>query len=213
MDTSRDTIGLTELRHLGARWHWFLSAQYEHNQELDLSYRDSALSGLARQMVQTNRNTLTFLGGLAYSLEKYSDTSSSDNVEAGLGAQYEFYKLYTPKMDISAAFLVHPSLTISGRVRTELDVKSRIEIIKDFFWSLSFYDSYDSKPPGDRDAEAGLRHHHGGWLDLRLVAAWTVQTPTLLTPWFGPSNLCGSSGRNRNGDVILALHYGGDDFC
>ena len=50
-------------------------------------------------------------------------------------------------MDVIIQFEVIPSLTESGRVRTELSTQSKIELIRDFYWTLSFYDSYDSKPP------------------------------------------------------------------
>ena len=40
---------------------------------------------------------------------------------------------------------VFPSLTESGRVRAEADIDSRFEIVKDLFFDVSVYGSYDSK--------------------------------------------------------------------
>ncbi len=48
-----------------------------------------------------------------------------------------------PKVSLA----VLPSLSDSGRVRVEFRSRLRREIVKDFFLSLSLYDSYDSDPP------------------------------------------------------------------
>lgn len=150
-DADRDTASLTGLRYLGNRWHVFSMLQYQHNLELGLSYRSSILSGIARRFVQSDRTILSGLVGAAYTRENYTDTPGTNGGEAGLGLRYQFFKLYSPKMDIDTQLIVSPSFNISGRVRTEFETKSRVELIKDFFWSLSFYHSYDSKPPGEFD--------------------------------------------------------------
>lgn len=150
-ETDRDTASLSALRHLGARWHAYSMFQYQHNLELSLSYRNSVLAGMARRVVQTDRTVFTALAGVAYSRENYTDTTSKNSAEAGLGLRYQFYKLYSPKVDISSQFILSPSLTVSARLRSEFETECKIELIKDFFWSLNFYDSYDSKPPGETD--------------------------------------------------------------
>ena len=53
--------------------------------------------------------------------------------------------------------MVFPSLTDSPRTRAELDVDFTHEIVKDFFWSLTLYSSYDSRPPQDaEDSDYGV---------------------------------------------------------
>ena len=42
---------------------------------------------------------------------------------------------------------MYPSLNVSGRFRTELDINLKREIVKDFTIGLTAYDSFDSKPP------------------------------------------------------------------
>ena len=75
------------------------------------------------------------------------DGDTTDNVEAFFGASYEFFTYDTPKTNISTSFIVYPSLSVSGRYRTELDVNLKREIVKDFTIGLTVYDSFDSKPP------------------------------------------------------------------
>jgi hypothetical protein len=163
-DTDRDTVDLSAMRHFGSRWNLFAMYQYQHNLELGLSYRNSLLQGVARRFVQTDRTALTGLLGVAFSREDYTNTDAAYSGEAGLGLRYQFYKLYSPKLDISTQLIVSPSLTVADRLRAEFETECKIELIKDFFWSLSLYDSYDSKPPGELDQ----KHDYGvttgiGW--------------------------------------------------
>jgi hypothetical protein len=50
-------------------------------------------------------------------------------------------------MNFDASLNVFPSLTESGRVRMEVAVSGRREIARDFYLSLSIFDSFDSKDP------------------------------------------------------------------
>jgi hypothetical protein len=50
-------------------------------------------------------------------------------------------------MDVSTTTLVFPSLTTLGRIRLQFNAKARFEILKDFYWSVSLFESYDSDPP------------------------------------------------------------------
>lgn len=163
-ETDRDTLGFYSMRYLGSRWSLLSLAQYQHNLELGLSYRGSILGGIAHRLIQTDRSVFSVLGGIAFTRENYTGAPATSNGEAGFGTRYEFYKLYSPKIDIFVQFIVSPSLTSGGRVRTEWQSESKIELIRDFFWSVSFFDSYDSKPPG----ETNQKHDYGvstgiGW--------------------------------------------------
>jgi hypothetical protein len=54
-------------------------------------------------------------------------------------------------------------LSDTGRVRGELDIKLKWEMIEDLFWELSFYDSYDSRPPIPMEigAEKPVKNDYG----------------------------------------------------
>ena len=134
-------------RHLGRRWYAFASSNFEHNLELELDRRRSGYGGLGRILIQTNRTSLKIGSGMIYSRENYTDEQGRNNLEGAVSTAAHFFKLYSPKIDLEAEFLVIPSLSDAGRIRTELNSGANIEIFKDFFWNVSFYDSYDSKPP------------------------------------------------------------------
>ena len=55
------------------------------------------------------------------------------------------------RISLTTQLRVFPSLTDSPRTRAELDVDYAHEIVKDFFWKLTLYSSYDSRPPQDAE--------------------------------------------------------------
>ena len=59
------------------------------------------------------------------------DARNAQQVEAFLGASYEFFTYDTPKTTLTTSLTVFPSLTESGRVRGNLDFALRRELIED----------------------------------------------------------------------------------
>ncbi len=73
-----------------------------------------------------------------------------ENAEGALGIDAQFFKLYSPKVDVTTRFLYFPNFSIWGRQRIEFDGTIRVEVLKDIFVNFSLYDSYDSNPPAVR---------------------------------------------------------------
>jgi len=156
-NAERDVIALAGYRKLSRKWYAYSQIKYEHNLELQLSQRDTLMGGPVYNIIRTNSVQFAVLGGCTYSREIYQDQESTNNAEAVFLANVQFFKLYSPKYDISTQFLLLPNITTWGRVRSELNTNLRIEIIKDFFVSFSFYDSFDSRPP----SEDATKHDYG----------------------------------------------------
>ena len=87
------------------------------------------------------------LGGAAFSNEKFTDTDFLKNVEMAGGVVFDTFRFNSPEIQITANALVLPSVTQTGRVRIQADAKLRLELFKDLFWQLSFFESFDSDPP------------------------------------------------------------------
>jgi Protein of unknown function, DUF481 len=143
----RTAASLGGARYFGNRWYWIGVSGYIHNAELDLEHRYSLLGGIGRRLRQTNRTLIGLFGGISYARELYTNEPNNNSAEAVIGSNIQFFKLYSPRVDIVFQVEVIPSLTEHGRVRSELSTQSKIELIRDFYWTLSFYESYDSKPP------------------------------------------------------------------
>lgn len=145
--TSRTELGISLNRFLGRRWQATILGQFQQNKELQLKFRSLTGGGLGRRVVQTNTTLLSLLGGVAYSREQFEDLSGNNEAVAVAAVQLQTFSFDFPKTDISTTFYILPSLTEGGRVRLELNSRFRREVLRDFYWSVSFFDSFDSDPP------------------------------------------------------------------
>jgi hypothetical protein len=156
-DIDRRVISLGGSVYFRKKWRLLAKGMWEHNLELQLDKRASLMVAPAYDILQTNRSSVLLFGGMATSHELYYNEPSRNNAEGAFGINAQIFKLYSPKMDISAGYMILPNFTTSGRVRMELDSKLRFEIFRDFFLSFNFYDSYDNKPP----SQTATRNDYG----------------------------------------------------
>ncbi len=156
-DVNRWVVTVAGNRYVGRKWLLFAQGKFEHNLELQLERRSSVLAGPGYKVARTNRSEILLAGGMSYTRERYFDQGGANNAEGVAGVRAQFFKLYTPKVDVSTGFFVLPNFTTSGRVRLEFDSKLRLEVFRDFFVTLSFYDSYDNRPP----SELATGHDYG----------------------------------------------------
>src|SRR5690606_23367358 len=84
--------------------------------------------------------------------ENYTASDPVNSVQAVLSTSFSMFRYDFPETDIGGTLSVLPSLTESGRVRSELDLRARYEFVKDLYFELKVYGSYDSEPPSE-DAE------------------------------------------------------------
>lgn len=147
---NRQTLSALIYRFFQNRWFAAVIGQGEKNQSQNLDYRGLFGGGLGRRLVQTNRSKLAVIGGAAFSRERYFDGSEAgSNGELIAAITAETYQFDSPELDISTSFIVLPNLTTPGRYRLQANGKARIEVVKNLYWSLTLYESYDSKPPSE----------------------------------------------------------------
>ena len=132
--------------------HWLTTglASAERNDELGLNHRTSLGGGGGRILRQTNQATVVLEGGLMVSRENVTgSTADEDTIEAFGTLTWDWFRFDTPELDLSTTLQVIPNLTDTGRMRGELDINFKWEMIEDLFWELSIYDSFDSDPVVD----------------------------------------------------------------
>jgi hypothetical protein len=124
------------------------SASAQRNDELGIDLRVLLSGGMGLNVVQSNHNDFTTALGLSVNRE-WSDNVSDDgyNLEAFVSVQHSVFRYDYPKTDITTSLTVYPGLSDWGRIRSEFDISASREIVPDFTFVLSFYDSYDSDPP------------------------------------------------------------------
>ena len=149
-DSGRDDRGSIELSHLRYPWlRWFISGatRFETNESLGLELRSQVGGVIGPRLVNSNRAQLTAGAGLVFNDERGVDVEATQNVEGLLHFATSFYTYDRPKTNLDISLQYYPSLSNWGRQRVQLDASAKRELWKDFFVSLSVYNSFDSRPP------------------------------------------------------------------
>ncbi len=154
-DPEQGTIDRDSVRY-GYRWlqpgnrFWAGLSSLERNEETGIEARVLVGGGLGRYFLQTTSNEVAAFVGVGATREWA--TGQADNqtsLEGILGADWRVFDFASPTTSLTARAVIYPSLTESGRWRTDSSVSLRREIISDFFFDLSFYQTYDSDPPDE----------------------------------------------------------------
>jgi len=153
-DTSRYEITAWNRRFLADRWFVQGFGGFEGNDELDLDLRMTLGGAYGRFLVQSQRQEWAAYAGLAVTREDFTGQDKNESVEGVLGTQYWFFLYDTPEASLNLSLNVFPSFTESGRVRSEGRLRGRYEIVEDLFFELSMYNSFDSEPGQDADANS-----------------------------------------------------------
>jgi len=135
-------------RLLSNRWYWSALVGYEKNDELGINDRWSVGGGGGRFLMRSNAFELMFQGGLLASREFRIDTNH-DQLEAYVGGSVAWFQHKFPKTDLRTDVIILPSLTDSGRLRSNWDVSVAREIITDLSLDLSVYYTTDNKAPDE----------------------------------------------------------------
>jgi len=120
---------------------------FDRNLDLGLKARASLGLGYGRDLVQTNRTLLTVAAGLSGQREKSTEDVTTSNLAAILLGQYSTFTYDFPKLTFNVQLQIIPYLTDSGRVRLEFNTYVKREIVRDFYLSLTIFDSFDSRDP------------------------------------------------------------------
>jgi hypothetical protein len=133
-----------------------LFGNYETNDELSLDHRLSAGLGLGRFFIDRQGMHLLGAAGLQVLTERSTDGAEQQSTELFLSTKYSAWRFDTPELDLDISFDLYPSLTESGRVRGDTDITLSWELVKDFFWDISAYGTYDNEAEGDKQFDYGI---------------------------------------------------------
>ncbi len=125
------------------------TAKVGRNDEQGLDLRTSLSGALGANLVKSNRVQLVSSAGVSVNREFAADNTQTDNIEGLVSVQHDIFAYNFPKIDYTTTLDVYPSFTNWGRIRADLNIHARREIVSDFFVELTFYDSYDNRPPAN----------------------------------------------------------------
>jgi putative salt-induced outer membrane protein YdiY len=145
-NSSRADISSTYTRFLRDRWFWKGSVGLERNEELGLDMRTLAGATAGKYLVQRPTWRWELNAGLAANYEQRQDGEST-SAEGLIRSSLLIFNYSIPTTRLSANVNVFPGITESGRLRVNTDITFRNELIRSLFWDLSFYSTYDNRPP------------------------------------------------------------------
>jgi hypothetical protein len=134
---------------------WFVGGftGLDRNLDLGLDMRITLGAGVGRYLVQTNQSSLSALVGLSGDHENPVDGEPSYEAAAIIAGRYTMFTYNFPKVTVSSLLQVIPYLTDHGRVRLEFQAQAKREIVRDFYLSLSIFDSFDSRDPSTQQSK------------------------------------------------------------
>jgi hypothetical protein len=149
-DTSTERINFINSyrKLLTNRWFWTALLGYERNDELGIDNRYSGGGGVGRFLIRSNSFELLFSSGLIASREFRIDEVNTQ-LDAYLSGSIAWFRHRFPKTNIRTEVSVLPSLTESGRVRSNWDISVAREIIEDLNLDLSVYYTTDNQAPSE----------------------------------------------------------------
>jgi putative salt-induced outer membrane protein YdiY len=148
-NTNRFTLDSQYGRMLTPKWLAIgLFSLLKSNQQ-DLNLRSTYGGAFGRRLVQTDNTSLTLFGGASYSHENYLPQPGTElvhnNAESLFGVTFSTFRFKT--LDLNSQTLFFPSISDPGRLRLSSQSNLRIELLRNFYWSLQLYENYDTRPP------------------------------------------------------------------
>ncbi len=135
------------------RW---ISGTYEDNDSLGLDYRFSLAVGLGRAFIDHPGFTLQGAVGVQTNNELTEIDGEQESIEGVFGVRVAAWRFNTPKLSLEFDYSLYPSITESNRVRTSSDFSFNWELVKDFYWNLSAWRTFDNSNPEENDSDYGL---------------------------------------------------------
>jgi hypothetical protein len=129
-------------------WYYGGLADFLQSSVQGIQLQTSVGAGIGRYLKNTNRATITVLGGFAWQNTQYSQAnlSGTQNLAAAmLAGEVKLFKFNKTNLDLSG--VVFPVLSDPGRIKANMNASYYIKITGDLSWNISFYGNWDNQPP------------------------------------------------------------------
>jgi hypothetical protein len=149
---------------------WFYSGvgNILQSAEQGISLQTSLGGGVGRYLTNTDRASISVLGGAAWQNTRYQQSivqANTENVAAALiYGDVKFFRFSKTSLDVTAGLL--PVLSKPGRVRFNVNASYYVKLFSNLKWNISFYGNWDSQPPAtfsgsDYGTSSGLSWSYG----------------------------------------------------
>jgi hypothetical protein len=147
-------------------WFAMLNTDLLQSTEMQLDLRAVTKGGFGNYLVNNQEMYFVVLAGAAWNYEDYaypdpSATNPRNSAEAFLGLEYKIFDIGDLKLTTNA--YGYPSLTESGRFRTDFTFDIRYEFAFDLFFGIGFTLNYDNSPAQGSDPTDYVLQSSIGW--------------------------------------------------
>jgi small nuclear ribonucleoprotein (snRNP)-like protein len=150
-DTKRTETGITFKYFLQNDWYLMTSANLLSNTEQALKLRATGKLGGGKYLTHTNKSYWGLGAGLSFNNESFTNgTEKRNSLEAYFGSELNLFDI--GDLSLLSNIFVYPSITESGRWRTDFTFDSKYEFPLDLYLKLGFTLNYDNRPaiPGNK---------------------------------------------------------------
>ena len=151
--SSQDSVETTKRIDAGVNYKyflpkdWFLAASLNFlaNTEQALKLRSIGKVGIGKFFVHTNVSYWAASGGISYNNESYTnETEGRSSAEAYVGSELNLFDI--GDLSLLNTIFVYPSLSESGRWRTDFKIDLKYDLPKDFYMKTGLTLNYDNQP-------------------------------------------------------------------
>jgi len=126
-------------------------AGFLQSSEQGIQRQTSLGGGIGRYLKNTDRATLSVLGGFAWQETRYQHSTTpigTQDVAAGLiAANLKLFKFNKTNLNVTAVLL--PALSQPGRLYFNTNATYYLKITGNLSWNISFYGNWDTQPPAN----------------------------------------------------------------
>ncbi len=163
-DIKRTDGGVGFKYFLARDWYPLISFDFLSNTEQKLDLRTSWKFGMGKYVIHTNSAYWGFSLGANNNNEKFSDeTSIKNSWEAFIGTELNLFNI--GDLNLFTKLIAYPSLTESGRLRSDMnvDLKYEMPFDDDFYIKIGTTVNYDNRPVAGASEMDYVFHTGFGW--------------------------------------------------
>ena len=143
--TKRTDAGVSFKYYLQKDWFLATSLSFLANTEQALKLRTTGKLGAGKFFKHTNQTYWAAVGGLSLNNESFTNgTESRNSLEAYGGTELNMFDV--GDLNLLSSLYVYPSLTESGRFRTDFRFDAKYDLPHDFYIKVGLTLNYDNKP-------------------------------------------------------------------
>lgn len=147
-------------------WFAMINTDLLQSTEQQLNLRAVTKGGFGNYLVNNQQMYFVVMAGAAWNYEDYSTPADSlinpkNSAEAYLGLEYKIFDM--GDLDLNTSVYGYPSLTESGRFRSDVNFNIRYEFAFDLFFGVGFTLNFDNKPASGSDPVDYVLQTTLGW--------------------------------------------------